>query len=104
LISKTSFLGHFGRFWPFLGPKKWIQFFLANFLAKNRLGPYSREGLGLVMQKTEVFDIITIFWGPLWPILADFDHFWALKSRVNFFGLIFWPKTDWGHTLGKVWG
>jgi hypothetical protein len=52
------------------------------------------------MQKTEVFDVITIFWGPLWPILAIlaiFGQFWpflCLKSGVNFFGLIFWPKTN----------
>jgi hypothetical protein len=52
------------------------------------------------MQKTEVFDILNIFLRPLWPILAIF----GLQSGVNFFGLIFWPKTDWGHTLGKIWG
>jgi hypothetical protein len=46
LISLKSLWGHFGRFWPFLG----------------------------------------------------------LEKGVNFFWLIFRPKTDWGHTLGKIWG
>jgi hypothetical protein len=48
LISLTPF---WGPIWPFLAillPKKWVQFFWAHFLAKNRLGPYSREDLGLV--------------------------------------------------------
>jgi hypothetical protein len=35
----------------------------------------------IVMRKKEVSYIINIFLG--------------LKSGVNFFGLIFWPKTDW---------
>jgi hypothetical protein len=39
--------------------------------------------------------------------LPDFGHFWpffGLKSGVNFLGLFFWLKTDYGLTLGKVWG
>jgi hypothetical protein len=39
------------RFWPIVAiflPIKWDEFFRADFLAKNRLGPYSKEDLGLV--------------------------------------------------------
>jgi hypothetical protein len=59
------------------------------------------------MQKTEVFNIINIFLAPFWPTLDNFGRFWpflGLKSGVNLFWLIFLPKTDWGHTLGKIWG
>jgi hypothetical protein len=52
------------------------------------------------MQKTEVFDIINIFMGPFGPILAIFGP----KKWGQFFGADFLPKTDWGHTLGKIWG
>jgi hypothetical protein len=50
------------------------------------------------MQKTEVFDIINIFKGCFWPILAISGP----KNRGQFLWADFWPKTDWGHTLGKV--
>jgi hypothetical protein len=42
------FLGPFRPILAIFGPKNWGKFFLAEFLAKNRLEPYSREGLGLV--------------------------------------------------------
>jgi hypothetical protein len=42
------------------------------------------------MQKTEVFDIINIFIGPFWPILAIFEP----KKWGQFFGLIFLQKND----------
>jgi hypothetical protein len=40
-----------GPLWPILaicGPKKWGLFLWADFLAKKRLEPYSRENMGLV--------------------------------------------------------
>jgi hypothetical protein len=52
------------------------------------------------MQKTEVFDINN-FLGPVWMILAILG---PMKWCQFFFRLIFWPKNDWGHALGKIWG
>jgi hypothetical protein len=42
------FVGPFWPIWAIFGPKKWVQFLGADFLAKNQLGPFSRENFGLV--------------------------------------------------------
>jgi hypothetical protein len=52
------------------------------------------------MQKTEVFDIINIFMGPFWPILAIFGP----KEWGQFCWADSFAKNRLGHTLGKIWG
>jgi hypothetical protein len=42
------FIGQFWLIFGHSGPKNRSQFFRADFFAKNRLEPYSREDLGLV--------------------------------------------------------
>jgi hypothetical protein len=100
LISLTSLQGAFGWFWPFLGLKIEINY-MGLFFGQKPIGAilYGRFGAS-VMQKTEVFDIINLFIGPLWPILVIFGP----KKWGQFFGPIILLKNYWDHALGKIWG
>jgi hypothetical protein len=72
----NTFMGPFRLILAIFWPKKWGQLFGAYFLAKNRLGPYFREDLGLVLCKKQKFlKSPTSFWGHLgrfWSFLAIF--------------------------------